>query len=124
VSTGLRAATAAALALALPLGLAACGGGGGSSDVTGAAATVVSTNDACTPDKTTLPAGKQKLVVKNEGSNPTELYVYEGDKVKAEVENVGPGTSRSLTVTLTAGGSWQLACKPGGTTIKVPITVS
>ena len=117
---------AAAALLVLPLGVVACGGDDdeGSSDVAGAAVTVVSTNSACTPDKTTLPAGKQKLVIKNEGSNATELYVYEGDKVASEVENVGPGTSRSLTVTLKAGGAYQLACKPGGTTIKVPITVS
>jgi iron uptake system component EfeO len=104
--------------------LAACGGGGdeGSSDTTGAVE-VVSTNDACTPAMTTFAPGKVKLAIKNNGSSATELYVYEGDKVLTEVENVGPGTSRSLTADFKAGKTYQLSCKPGSKEIKVPVSV-
>ena len=49
----------------------------------------------------------------------------EGDKVISEVENVGPGTSRTLTVDL-AAGNYQLGCKPGadGQRHPRPITVT
>lgn len=113
----------AGLLVLAPAALAACGGDGDSSDTAGAVE-VVSTNDACTPAKTTFAPGKVKLAVKNNGSSATELYVYEGDKVVTEVENVGPGTARSLTADLKAGKTYQLACKPGGKEIKVPIIVA
>jgi len=110
--------------LALVPGLAACGSSDeGSSDTTGAV-DVVSTNDACTPARTTFAPGKVKLAIKNDGSSATELYVYEDDKVLTEVENVGPGTSRSLTADLKAGKAYRLSCKPGGNEIKVPLTVT
>jgi len=104
-------------------GLASCGGGKASSDTTGAVE-VVSANDACTPARTSFAAGKVKFAIRNNGSAATELYVYEGDKVLTEVENVGPGTSRSLTADFKVGKSYQLWCKPGGKDIKVPITVT
>ena len=85
---------------------------------------VVSTNDACTPERTTFSPGKVKLAIKNDGSSATELYVYDGDKVLTEVENVGPGTSRSLTADLKAGKTYVLSCKPGSKEIRVPITVT
>lgn len=76
---------------------------------------VVSTNTECTPEKTSFDAGSVTFEVVNEGSKVTELYVYgAGDKVISEVENVGPGTSRTLEVKL-AKGEYELACKPGQT---------
>jgi len=110
--------------LALVPGLAACGSSDEGSSDTAGAVEVVSTNDACTPARTTFAPGKVKLAVKNGGSSATELYVYEDGKVLTEVENVGPGTSRSLTADLKAGKAYELACKPGGKDIKVPITVT
>jgi len=107
----------------LPPGLAACGRGGGSDDTSGAVE-VVSTNNACTPARSSFPPGKVKLAVKNNSSSATELYVYEDGKVLTEVENVGPGTSRSLTATLKAGKLYQLSCKPGGKEIRVPLIVT
>ena len=51
-----------------------------------------------------LKAGSTVFAVTNKGSQVTEVYVYgkEGDsysKVIAEVENIGPGTSRDLSAT-------------------------
>jgi uncharacterized cupredoxin-like copper-binding protein len=110
-----------AITLGLALVGAAC-----SSDEKGGATTVVATDSKCTPEKTSFAAGKLTFEAKNEGSKVTELYVYaKGDKIMGEVENVGPGTSRSLTVDLKAG-EYELACKPGqtGKGIRAAITVT
>jgi iron uptake system component EfeO len=109
-----------AVTVGLLLAATAC-----SSDSKADATTVVGTDTKCTSEKTEFDAGKQTFEIKNEGSKVTELYVYEeGDQIAGEVENVGPGTSRRLTVDLKAG-SYELACKPGqtGRGIRVPITV-
>jgi uncharacterized cupredoxin-like copper-binding protein len=90
------------------------------------AVSVTSTDTVCTPERTTFDAGKLTFRVVNRGSKPTELYVFgENDEVISEVENVGPGTSRELTVDLGAG-RYELGCKPGqtGDGIRVPITVT
>ena len=101
--------------------LVACG-----SSSTKDAIPVTSTNRTCVATRTTFDAGKLTFEVENKGSQPTELYVFgKGDRVISEVENVGPGTSRTLTVNLKAG-TYELACKPGqrGRGIRVPITVT
>lgn len=86
-----------------------------SSDSKAGATTVTATDTSCTPEKTTFDAGKVTFEAKNEGKKVTELYVYgKGDRIMGEVENVGPGTSRNLTVDLEAG-DYELACKPGQT---------
>ena len=87
---------------------------------------VRATDDKCEPAKTTFVAGKQSFEIQNDGKQVTELYVYgKDDKVIGEVENVGPDTSRKLTVDLKPG-TYELACKPGqtGRGIRAPITVS
>lgn len=87
---------------------------------------VVSTNTDCTVGTTSFDAGKLTFKVSNKGDKTTELYVYgPDDKIMGEVENVGPGTSRTLTVDLRKG-DYQLACKPGqtGTGIRQAITVT
>src|SRR5205085_1933340 len=109
------------LVLVLALGASAC-----SSDDTKGAIDVTATNDRCDVSKTDLEAGKSTFAVKNDGDDVTEVYVYaEGDEVKGEVENIGPGTSRNLTVDLTAG-HYELACKPGmkGDGIRTKLSVT
>lgn len=103
---------------------------GGCSDSSGGAGgtsvSVVSTDTECKAATTSLPAGKHTFDVANEGSSVTEVYVYgDGDKVIGEVEDIGPGTRRKLTVELDSG-SYELACKPGqkGDGIRVPLTVT
>ena len=51
------------------------------------------------------PAGSITFTVENTGSQTTEFYVYEqdGTTIVGEVENIGPGLSRDLTVDLTEG---------------------
>jgi uncharacterized cupredoxin-like copper-binding protein len=108
--------------VALAVGAGAC-----TSTSSGPAAVVVtSTDKACVPARTSLDAGQVTFEIANKGNATTELYVFgAGDKVIGEVENVGPGTSRRLTVEL-AAGDYQLNCKPGqtGKGIRTAITVA
>jgi uncharacterized cupredoxin-like copper-binding protein len=102
-------------------GLAAC-----SSDATKGAIDVTATDEECKVARTDLKAGTSTFVVHNEGDDVTEVYVYgKDDEVEGEVENIGPGTSRDLSVDLTAG-SYEVACKPGmkGDGIRTTITVT
>lgn len=120
-----------ALALALPA-LAACGSGGGSGSGGTAAGTgsvaVKATDTTCEVATTALTAGKVTFAVTNGGSKVTEVYVY-GDqggtftKIVGEVENIGPGLSRDLDVTLPAG-TYEVACKPGQTGDGIRTTVT
>ncbi len=107
-----RVGALAASACFIPA-LAACSSDGASSENATAVA-VSSTADACELSATTAPAGPVKFTVKNDGGETTEFYVYEedGTTIVSEVENIGPGTSRDLTVDLKAG-TYVTACKPG-----------
>jgi iron uptake system component EfeO len=99
-----------------------CSGGDGG---TGEKIAVTATDDSCEIAKTTLKAGNHTFQVKNEGKQVTEFYVYKGDKVVGEVEEISPGTSRTMTVEL-AAGTYEGACKPGmkGDGIRTKITVT
>jgi iron uptake system EfeUOB component EfeO/EfeM len=118
--------------LTAPL-LAACGGTTGdaaSPKATGAAVAISASDSACAVDTTTLPAGEHTFAVTNKGAKITEVYLYgeqdgEYTKVLSEVENIGPGTSRNLTATLSAG-QYEIACKPGqaGSGIRTRLTVT
>jgi uncharacterized cupredoxin-like copper-binding protein len=111
--------------LAAPV-LAACGDSPDDSP----SVAVEASDDACTVGATALEAGPVTFEVTNKGSKVTEVYVYgeqggEFTKVISEVENVGPGTSRDMSVDL-GGGTYEIACKPGqtGDGIRQKITVS
>jgi len=87
---------------------------------------VTATDSACEVATTELSSGTTTFAVANKGSDVTEVYVYGvDDKIMGEVENIGPGTSRDLTVDLGAG-TYEVACKPGqkGDGIRTEITVS
>jgi uncharacterized cupredoxin-like copper-binding protein len=111
--------------LAAPV-LAACGD---STPASGTSVSVEASDDACKLGATELEAGPVTFEVTNKGSKVTEVYVYgEQDekftKVVSEVENIGPGTSRNMSVNL-GGGTYEVACKPGqsGDGIRAKITV-
>ena len=113
--------------LAAPV-LAACGGSDPAADGTSVA--VEASDDACKLSDTELDAGPVTFDVTNKGSKVTEVYVYgeqggEFAKIISEVENIGPGTSRDMSVDL-GGGTYEIACKPGqtGDGIRTKITVS
>jgi iron uptake system component EfeO len=109
--------------LAIPA-LAACGGGS-----SGPSVKVTAGDSSCAVAKTSLAPGKTTFAVHNSGSKVTEVYVYaksgsEFSKTVEEAEDIGPGTSRELTVDL-AAGTYEVACKPGmtGNGIRTRITV-
>ncbi len=76
--------------------------------------TVKSTDKACALSATEVPAGTASFEVTNSGSQVTEFYVLASDglRIVAEVENIGPQLSRTLTVALPEG-KYLTACKPG-----------
>ncbi|MCA1823874.1 MAG: cupredoxin domain-containing protein [Mycobacteriales bacterium] len=101
------------------LALTGCSGGGG------ATVDVTSTEDACRVSTTQLESGKTTLRIRNDGTRVTEVYVYRnGTEVVTEKENIGPGTTAKMSVTL-ATGAYDIACKPGmeGDGIRTAITV-
>ncbi len=109
----------ATLIVALPI-LAACGtestkqpsGGGDGADARTLA--VDSSADACDLSGTEAPAGTLTFNVANSGSDVTEFYLLaeDGLQIIAEVENVGPDSTKPLTTRVPAG-SYITACKPG-----------
>jgi iron uptake system component EfeO len=108
--------------------VAAVTGCAGKSDGTGSsgAIEVTATDTACQVSKTTFPSGHVQLSVRNKGSKVTEVYVYTpSNKIVTERENIGPGTSTTITAQ-NQPGSYQIACKPGmeGDGIRQKITVT
>lgn len=110
------------------VGLAACGSG---QDTAGTDKNAITATDsACQVTTTSLPAGRASFQVTNSGSQVTEVYIYGQQdgiftKIIAEVEDVGPGTSRDLSADL-SNGVYEIACKPGqtGKGIRTQITVT
>ena len=78
------------------------------------AVAVSSTNDACTLSSAQAAAGAVTFAVTNDGDDVTEFYVFasDGATVVSELEDIGPGVTRELVVTLEAG-DYVTACKPG-----------
>jgi iron uptake system component EfeO len=114
--------TAAALAGGA---LAACSGEEAAGSKGGAIA-VKATDTACSVAKTSLEAGTHTFEIRNDGGQITEFYVYaEGDKIMGEVENIGPGLTRTLHVELPAG-KYEGTCKPGmtGKGLRTALTVT
>ncbi|MFR9675926.1 iron uptake system protein EfeO [Streptomyces sp. TR06-5] len=79
----------------------------------GDAVEVTASDSACKVSEKEFPAGHIELAVENTGSKVTEVYVYgEGDRIVTERENIGPGTSVTIT-TQVEPGDYEIACKPG-----------
>ena len=77
---------------------------------------VTSTADECVLSATSVPSGTVVFDVTNSGEEVTEFYLLEeyGTTIVSELENVGPGISRELVVSITAG-TYVTSCKPGMT---------
>ncbi len=119
-----RLAPAIALPLLAALALAGCT----SNSADGASKIAVTlTDDACTLSATQAPTGNSVFAVTNSGSRVAEFYVYaaDGTKIMAEVENIGPGLSRDLVLTLSAG-TYVTSCDSGmdGDDIRADFTVT
>ncbi|MER5356122.1 iron uptake system protein EfeO [Kitasatospora sp. NPDC002551] len=120
-----RRSTAATL-LTLAVATAALAGCSKKDDKAAADAVKVNATDtACEVSKTSFPAGHVVLDISNKGSKVTEVYVYDGDKIVTERENIGPGTKATINAEIKAG-SYEIACKPGmvGDGIRQKITVT
>lgn len=75
---------------------------------------VTATDSSCDVARNSSVAGPVTFQITNGGTKVTEFYVYAaGDRVVGEVENIGPGLKRQLTVNFAAPGTYQTACKPG-----------
>lgn len=113
-----------ATAAVLPFSLAACTEKTTASD---GDIVVTATDDSCDVSATTGTTGSATFQVTNNGSKVTEFYVFaEGDRAMGEVENIGPGLTRQLIVSLPEAATYQLACKPGmvGTGIRQDFVVT
>lgn len=96
------------LAAVATLGLSAC-----SKAEVDATVPVEGTDTACTPSSTSVAAGRIAFAFSNNAKIENELYVKTlEDKILGEVEGVGPGSTRNLTVSLKAG-TYKFVCKPG-----------
>lgn len=75
---------------------------------------VSSTADACTVSSSTVESGTVAFDVTNDTDDVSEFYLLaeDGLRIAGEVENIAPGASRSLTVTLQPG-DYYTVCKPG-----------
>jgi iron uptake system component EfeO len=104
-----RAPTAAVILIVGSLGLAAC-----SKAKVDATVAVAGTDAACTPASATIAAGRIEFTFTNNAAKTNELYVKRGDKILGEKEDVAPGATRSVIVSL-KGGDYTLVCKPGQT---------
>ncbi len=111
-ATTLRRGLLGVACVALVAPLAACG----TDEAAGAegAIAVQAADDSCNLAITSAPAGTTTYSVKNTGNQVTEFYVYAGDgqQIVGEVENIGPGLTRDLTVSLEPG-SYVTSCRPG-----------
>lgn len=80
----------------------------------GGGLTVSSTADACEVSGSSAESGPVTFSVTNDGTQTTEFYLLgpDGLRIVAEKENIAPGASADLTVTLQPG-DYFTACKPG-----------
>lgn len=105
-----RAALAVPAVLALPLGMAACA----DKDDDAPVFTVTADDSTCDLDSYDATTGNNNFEVTNNGKKITEFYVYtDGGRVVGEVENIGPGATRKLLVSIPEAGTYTVTCKPG-----------
>nr|WP_313504387.1 cupredoxin domain-containing protein [Corynebacterium variabile] len=76
--------------------------------------TVTADDSTCDVDSYDATTGNNNFEVTNNGKKITEFYVYtDGGRVVGEVENIGPGATRKLLVSIPEAGTYQATCKPG-----------
>lgn len=75
---------------------------------------VSSTADECTVSAGTTTSGTTTFTITNDGDQVTEFYVLASDglRIVSERENIAPGSTSDLTVSLQPG-DYFTACKPG-----------
>ncbi|WP_237221390.1 iron uptake system protein EfeO [Rothia nasimurium] len=80
----------------------------------GEAITVSSTTSDCALSTNTTSSGTTTFSIKNDGEKTTEFYLLGSDglRIVSEKENIAPGQTTDLTVSLQPG-DYYTACKPG-----------
>ena len=74
---------------------------------------VIGTETGCTPDVTSVKAGKVWFTMTNQGTKISEMYLETPDaKQLVEVESLKSGAAGAFTVNVTKG-SYLVACEPG-----------
>lgn len=114
--TAAAATTVAALTLVLGAGCSAAASSSSSpaSAPAGAGAIQVTASEyQFSPTALTAKAGPVTFRITNGGSDTHEFEIFQGDKVVDEVEDIVPGISRDLTVTL-AAGDYTFVCALNG----------
>jgi high-affinity iron transporter len=107
--------TPVAAAVLVPVAAAGAFALFGTASAAAAARQFTVTPDACAPEFRTLHAGNQSFTVVNKSGRSGDVYfVHLPDGgVVGEAEGVGPGTQRTVTVTVGAGGyAWR--CQMSG----------
>lgn len=122
----------AGLALASVLA-AACGSGGSSTAPATSAPSVPADAQAVSareyefaPAALSVPAGSVTFAIANAGTENHEFEVMQGETSLGKLEPFGPGTTKTLTVTL-AAGEYTFVCRLNGHDIlgmKGTLTVS
>ena len=123
----IRKTAMATLAAGMLTGLAACGEQEGDSAPQAGAIPVEATDNACKVTPPSAPVGKIAFQVTNKGAKTTEFYLYGPDgNMLSEVEDISPGTSRTMSLQVTQPGKYTTACKPGmtGSGIRGEFTVT
>lgn len=99
----------------------------GSSSNGATTVSVTGKDSSCEVSTTTAPSGTVTFTMANEGSDNTEFEVLASDglRILSEKENIGPGTSGTLTTQL-AAGDYYTACIPGlvGEGVRAKFTVT
>ncbi|MBO1902890.1 peptidase M75 family protein [Leucobacter weissii] len=85
-----------------------------SEEPSGNVLTVSSTADACDVSAATAESGNVTFTIANDGDQTTEFYLLgeDGLRIVSERENIAPGSSADLSVSLQPG-DYFTACKPG-----------
>lgn len=110
-----KVAAATGLALTGTLLLAGCVQKQDQTEVAaGNVLTVTSTPDSCEISAASATSGNVTFNISNDGVQTTEFYLLGSDglRIAAEKENIAPGSSAELTVSLQPG-EYFTACKPG-----------
>lgn len=110
-TTASRVLAAGLTSVVAAFALSACESNAGSED---GALTVSATADDCAVSADTAESGTTAFEVTNDGDIVTEFYVLGSDglRIVGEQENIAPGASATLTVSLQPG-DYFTACKPG-----------
>jgi iron uptake system component EfeO len=112
---------------ALALALTGCVANAPAGSSAATAVTVDGSDDGCVLSTTSVPSGPVTFTMTNTGSDNSEfeLLADDGLRIISEKENIGPGTSGSMTVSVPAG-EYYTACVPGlvGEGVRASFTVT